>query len=234
MIPKIIHYCWFGGNIKPNLVEKCINSWKAICPDYKIIEWNEKNFDIDQYPYLRWCYDNKKWAFLSDFARLLIVQKYGGIYLDTDVELIKRPDELLNNKAFFGFENDNNVATGLGFGSEADHIIINQMIDEYIQLKPNEQGNYPLIVCPELNTKPLIMNGLQLDGKRQNICGAEVLPEEFMNPYDDPTGRLNITKNTISIHWYSKSWMSKKTILRSKLTKPFHRWFGNDCFRWLK
>ena len=234
MIPKIIHYCWFGGNEKPQLAQKCIDSWKIKCPDYEIIEWNEKNFDIDQHPYLRWCHDNKQWAFLSDFARLLIVQQHGGIYFDTDVELLKSPDEVLNYEAFYGFENNNNVATGLGFGSEKNHKIINEMVNEYLNLKVDEGGKYPLIVCPELNTKPLINNGLQLNGQRQNICGAEIFPEEYFNPYDDPTGRLNKTENTISIHWYSKSWMSKKCILRSKLTKPFHRWFGTDCFRWLK
>lgn len=119
MIPKKIHYCWFGRGEKPKLAKKCIQSWKKYCPDYEIIEWNEDNFDIDQYPYLRWCYDNKKWAFLSDFARLLVVYQNGGIYFDTDVELIKTPDELLGCNAFFGFENDKNIATGLGFGAEA-------------------------------------------------------------------------------------------------------------------
>lgn len=119
MIPKKIHYCWFGMGEKPELAKKCIQSWKKYCPDYEIIEWNEDNFDIDQYPYLRWCYDNKKWAFLSDFARLLVVYQNGGIYFDTDVELIKTPDELLGCNAFFGFENDKNIATGLGFRASA-------------------------------------------------------------------------------------------------------------------
>ena len=95
MLPKIIHYCWFGRNEKPKLAQKCIESWKKQCPDYKIIEWNEDNFDIDQHPYLRWCYNHKKWAFLSDFARLLILEEHGGIYLDTDVEIIKSVDPLL-------------------------------------------------------------------------------------------------------------------------------------------
>mgnify|MGYP001780597132 FL=1 len=118
MIPKKIHYCWFGRGIKPELARKCIQSWEKYCPDYEIIEWNEDNFDINQYPYLRWCYENRKWAFLSDFARLLVVYQNGGIYFDTDVELIRTPDELLMCNAFYGFENDENIATGLGFGAE--------------------------------------------------------------------------------------------------------------------
>ena len=106
MIPKKIHYCWFGNNEKSKKVKKCISSWEKYCTDYEIIEWNEKNFDLSQHPYLQWCHNNKKWAFLSDFARLLIVKQNGGIYFDTDVELLKSPDELLNYSAFYGFEND--------------------------------------------------------------------------------------------------------------------------------
>lgn len=98
MIPRIIHYCWFGRNEKPKLAQKCITSWQKFCPDYKIIEWTEDNFNIDAYPYARFCYQNKKWAFLSDFVRLIVVAEYGGIYFDTDVELLKKPDELLQYK----------------------------------------------------------------------------------------------------------------------------------------
>ena len=234
MIPKKIHYCWFGKNKKPASVNKCLASWKKYCPDYEIIEWNEDNFDLDEYPYLRWCHDNKKWAFLSDFARLLIIKKNGGIYFDTDVELLKKPDELLKYGAFYGFENKRNVATGLGFGATANHYTVIEMIKEYEMLKIDEEGNYPLIVCPALNTKALVKCGLQLTGETQNIGDIVIFSTEFFNPYDDPTGRLNITKNTYSIHWYSKSWMNRSTILRSKLTKPFHRFLGEDCFDWLK
>ena len=118
MIPKKIHYCWFGGAEKPKLAQKCIASWKKLCPDYEFIEWNENSFDVDQYAYTKYCYGAKKWAFLSDFVRLIAVYENGGIYFDTDVELVKQPDDLLNYEAFFGFENDDFVATGLGFGAE--------------------------------------------------------------------------------------------------------------------
>ena len=234
MIPKKIHYCWFGRGEKPELAKKCIQSWIKYCPDYEIIEWNEDNFDIDQYPYLRWCYDNKKWAFLSDFARLLVVYQNGGIYFDTDVELIRTPDELLMCDAFYGFENDKNIATGLGFGAEARNKTVHAMMDQYIELTSDKEGNFPIIKCPELNTKALLPYGLKLNGKYQKLDGAEVFPYDYFNPYDDPTGKLNKTENTVSIHWYSKSWMDKKTILRSKITKPFHRVFGVDCFKRLK
>lgn len=234
MIPKKIHYCWFGRNEKPKAVQNCIASWKKYCPDYEIIEWNEDNFDVSQNEYLDYCYKNQKWAFLSDLARLIIVAQEGGIYFDTDVELVKNPDSLLKYSAFYGFENEKNVATGLGFGAIAHHSSVVSMIQQYNKLKVDEDGNYPMIVCPQLNTQALIKFGLKLNGEKQLLGDVVILPVEYMNPYDDPTGRCNKTSNTISIHWYSKSWMNRRAILRSKLTKPFHRLFGNDCFGWLK
>ena len=231
MIPKKIHYCWFGRSELPALAQKCIASWKKYCPDYEIIQWNEDNFNLDYNGYTRYCYDNKKWAFLSDFARLVVVAEQGGIYFDTDVELLKSPDELLKYGAYYGFENDQNIATGLGFGAEAQHPTVISMIQTYSEIEPDADGIYPMIVCPALNTKALLSFGLKLDGSRQNIGGAEILPTDYMNPYDDPTGRMNKTPNTISVHWYSKSWMSKRTILRSKIMKPLHRIFGVDAFK---
>lgn len=234
MIPKKIHYCWFGRNDLPEKAKKCIASWEKYCPDYEIIQWNEDNFSIDYNTYTRWCYENKQWAFLSDFIRLSVVRKYGGVYFDTDVELIRSIDELVLGEAFYAFETDEYIATGLGFGSEANHVIIKAMEQEYLNLQPNAAGAFTLKTCPQLNTAALLPFGLKRDGSYQCILGATVLPIECMNPYDDATGKLQKTENTYSIHWYSKTWMSWRTILRSKLTKPFHRIFGKDCFQWLK
>lgn len=220
MIPKKIHYCWFGRNEKPKLAKKCIASWRKYCPDYEIIEWNEENFDIDLNPYTRMCYDQKKYAFLTDYVRLLVVAKHGGIYFDTDVEVLKSFDALLDSCAFFGFEDDTHVNTGVGFGAEAGNHVIAQMIAEYDTLL---SGNNGTIGCPILNTRALQKFGLELNGKRQMLNGIEIYPSDYFNPYDDPTGLLNKTKNTYSIHWFAKSWMSKGTILRSTLTKPLHR-----------
>ena len=234
MIPKTIHYCWFGRNSKPKLVKKCIQSWQNVCRDYQIVEWNESNFDLDRHPYLRWCHERSKWAFLSDFSRLLIVYEHGGLYFDTDVELIRNPDHLLNYEAFFGFENNNSVATGLGFGSVAGHPTLEAMIAYYEKLAIGKDGNYPVRGCPIINTEALIPLGLKRDGSMQNVAGAIILPPDYLNPYNDATGCLNKTAHTISIHWYGKSWMSKRAILRSRLTRPFHRLFGVHCFDWLK
>lgn len=240
MIPKTIHYCWFGKGEKPKLALKCIESWKKYCPEFEIIEWNEENFDLDTNGYTRYCYDNKKWAYLSDFVRLCVVAEHGGIYFDTDVELLRSPKELLVYDAYYGFEtrtdsadvSEKNVVvnTGLGFGAVAHHPTVEAMKQQYIDLKPDEAGNYKTVNCPALNTAALVELGLKRDGSRQQIAGAEILPVDFLNPYDDLTGRMFKTENTVSVHWFSKSAVSKGKKLRSKLTRPLHRILGTDFF----
>ncbi len=227
MIPKIIHYCWFGRGEKPKLAQKCIESWKRFCPDYEIIEWNEDNFDINKNEYTKMCYNEKRFAFLSDYVRLLVVNEYGGIYFDTDVELLKNPDELLENEAYFGFETNEYINTGVGFGSVAHGEAVEKMVAEYEILLDGKNG---IVGCPILNTKALLDSGLCLNGKRQTVAGAEIYPVDYFNPYESTTGRLNKTDNTVSVHWYSGMWMSKSQQLRSKITKPLHRMFGVDFF----
>ena len=231
MIPKKIHYCWFGCNPKPHKVEKCIQSWRDQCPDYQIVEWNESNFDCSSRKYYSWCLRNRKWAFLSDLVRLEIVYKHGGIYLDTDVELVKSLDPLLNYHAFFCFETNNYVASGLGFGAEARHPLIQQMIEEYDQFEQDDE--IIPIGCPELNTRTLSKNGLILNGQLQTINQSVILPKEYFNPYEDSTGKLNLTENSYGIHWYFKSALPKTSIWKSRLSRPFHRIFGVDCFNWI-
>lgn len=228
MIPKTIHYCWFGRGEKPKLAQKCIASWHKYCPDYEIIEWNEDTFDLDANPYTRWCYDNRKYAFLSDYARLLIIGDYGGFYFDTDVELVKSLDPLRQHAAVFGFENDEFVNTGEGFGAEPGNPVVLAMLDEYTPLL---DGTHGVIGCPRLNTQTLLRLGLVANGNYQEVSGAVIYPADYFNPYDDPTGKLTRTVNTYSIHWYGKSWMNKSAVLRSKLTRPLHRIFGTSLFR---
>lgn len=228
MIPKVIHYCWFGRGEKPKLAQKCIASWHKFCPDYEIIEWNEDNFDVIMNGYTRMCYEQKKYAFLTDYVRLVIIAEHGGLYFDTDVELLRPLDQLLTHPSFFGFEDAKNINTGVGFGAEPSNPAVQAMLDEYDPLLSGDQG---VIGCPILNTNALKKLGLCLNGEKQDLGDAVVYPIDFFNPYDDPTGRLNKTKNTFSIHWYSKSWLSKSIILRSKLTRPLHRIFGVDAFK---
>ena len=231
MIPKIIHYCWFGGNPKPKMAEKCIESWKKYCPDWQIIEWNEDNFDVNRNGYTKMCIEQRKYAFLSDYVRLFVVAEHGGVYFDTDVEVIKSLEPLLENEAFFGFETPEFVASGLGFGSVAHGTAVEAMLREYDILLDGTKG---VIGCPRLNTAALEKLGLVRDGSMQVVAGAKILPIEYLNPYESNTGRLKKTKNSYSIHWYSASWMSWKKRLRAAITKPFHRIFGVDCFKWLK
>lgn len=234
MIPKKIHYCWFGGSPMPKLAEKCIRSWKKYCPDYEIVRWDETNFDVRSIPYTRWCHENQKWAFLSDYVRLAVVAREGGIYLDTDVELLRSPDELLSSEAWYGFENETNVNTGQGFGAEACHPTVEAMLWQYEAIAPDESGNYPEQACPALNTAALLPMGLIPNGKLQTVAGAVILPADYLNPYDNATGQLTVTPNTISIHHYAKSWISPLMRLRSALTRPLHRIFGKNCFSWAK
>ena len=222
MIPKTIHYCWFGRGEKPKLVCKCIDSWKKYCPDYEIIEWNEDNFDTACNEYVKSAYEQKKYAFLTDYARLKIIYENGGIYFDTDVEVIRSFDDLLLDKAFIGFEDREHVNTGMGFGAEQKNIAVLKMLQEYDHVIMS--GDF--VGCPILNTSGLLKCGLILNGQTQRLDEISIYGKEYFNPYDDPTGRLNITQKTYSIHWYAKSWMSKKTILRSKVSKPIHRLFS--------
>ena len=155
MIPKVIHYCWFGNNPLPFEVKKCINSWKKICPDYEIRRWDETNFDVYQNDFIKSAYGSKAWAFVSDYARLKIVYDEGGIYLDTDVELKKSLDELRKNEGFFAIQQEGHYCnTGLGFGAKKENEIVKTMLDLYDDLIYSEENKFS-IACPYLNTKAL-------------------------------------------------------------------------------
>lgn len=223
MIPKIIHYCWFGRNPKPPMAEKCIASWKKYCPDYEIIEWNEDNYDLSKAPlYVRQAYEAKKWAFITDYVRLQVVYENGGIYMDTDVELIKSPDPLLSHSAYFGFEDGKCIATGLGFGAVKGYDVLKEMMDDYQHIPfIREDGSYDNLPCPTRNTHVFLNHGLQQDNSKQVLEGnVLILPKEVLCPIDYVTNRRNITENTVSIHWYAASWYSE-----------FDRQFHEQCRR---
>lgn len=156
MIPKIIHYCWFGGNPKPEIIEKCIASWKKYCPDWEIVEWNESNYDVSSYPYVQEAYEAKKWAFVSDVVRLDVVFRLGGIYLDTDVELFQSIDFLRECDAFFVFETNRNINTGIGFGSEANHPAVDSMLSYYKDRHFCVGGKLDMTPCPAKNTEAIV------------------------------------------------------------------------------
>lgn len=213
MIPKKIHYCWFGRNPKPKLAEKCLRSWKKYCPDYEIIEWNEDNYDLNSAPlYVRQAYEAKKWAFVTDYVRLQVVYDYGGIYMDTDVELVKPLDHLLDNKAYFGFEDKTYIATGLGFGAEAETGILKELMDDYQDipfLLPD--GTYDTSPCPGRNTTVFLKHHLVQDGSYQILEGnILILPSIYLCPIDFETKLRRYSPDTISIHWYDASWQTEQ------------------------
>ena len=212
-IPKIIHYCWFGGNPKPKLVQKCIRSWKKYCPDYKIVEWNESNFDVNIIPYCREAYHAKKWAFVSDYARLFIIHKYGGIYMDTDVELIKPLDQLLDLDCFLGFQHEKYVNNGLILGAVNGNSFVKKNAEIYERLifEPHIDSNH-FVVCQEYTTNLLANMGLTIPdtGALQIVDNVTIFPSEYFCPYDHRTFKLSVTANTYAIHHFASSWWDSK------------------------
>ena len=227
MIPKKIHYCWFGGAPLTTMAKKCIQSWKKYCPDYDIIEWNESNYDIAKNQYMKEAYDSKKWGFVPDYARLDIIYKYGGIYLDTDVELVKPLDELLKNFAYVGCERSGIVALGLGFGAEKGNDLIYKMLCQYNELHfLNENGTPNLIPAPVHQTSLLKNYGLVESENIQEILGVRVYPKEYFNPYDFDSGKISLSKNTYSIHHYAASWTTTTNKINTVLYHILYRLFG--------
>lgn len=217
MIPKIIHYCWFGGNEIPKSVRACIATWKKFCPDYEIILWNESNFDVNSHPFVKKAYECKAWAFVTDYVRLKVIYENGGIYLDTDVELIKSLDGLLQNKCYFGLQQGKNLcATGLGFGAEKGASILYKLMTSYDDVKFNLE-NKSQMACPFLNTKVFIENGyVPTDGIFKND-EFTIYPSCYFDPYSTQTKSNILNEHTYSIHHYSASWCSFTQRMKRKL-----------------
>lgn len=209
MIPKIIHYCWFGNKKIPLKFKKYIKSWKRHCPDYEIKLWNETNYDINKNNFLSDAAKAGKWAFVSDYARLDIIEQFGGIYLDTDVELIKNLDNLLNYQGFAGFECSDYVNFGLGFGAEAHNPLVKEMKDFYTNSHFSEDfiKNY---TCPIVQTKILMKHGLINNRYEQEIEGFHIFPTDYFCPMNYNQILDNLTKNSYSIHHFAATWFSKK------------------------
>lgn len=222
MIPKVIHFCWFGDKKMPPLAKKCIKSWKKHCPDYEIKLWNEKNFNLDVNRYVREAYEAKKWAFITDYARLYIVYHYGGIYLDTDVELLKPLDSLLDHKAFFGIEATPNkcIATGLGFGAEKENPVVKEIMDQYENIPFDlGDGQYDMTPCPDRNTQVFEKHGYDHVDACKDINGVRILSSDYMCPKDFKTHKVNLTENTLSVHHYDGSWQPFSTKIKCYVAK---------------
>ena len=212
MIPKTIHYCWFGYKPLPDLAQRCIASWQKYLPDYELREWNEGNFDVHILPYTADAYAAGKYAFVSDYARFWVLYKYGGVYFDTDVELIRPIDDVLARGPFMGFEIENKdrlaVAPGLGLAAEPGMRLYQEILAHYGTMQfAREDGSLDPYTMIPMVTELLVAAGLKGDGTIEHIAGIDIYPPEWFNPFNDLTGRMRKTENTRSIHWFAKSWM---------------------------
>ena len=219
MIPKVIHSIWVGGNPKSDLVKICENSWKKYCVDYTFIEWNEDNFDIDSSPlYVKEAYKKKKWAFVSDYIRLWVLYNYGGVYLDTDMELLKSIDSLLESKSFSGFEDNEFVAVGI-LGTIKSNPLIKKTLEHY-ETKSfiREDNSIDTNTIVHILTEKLKEIGLVCDGKEQLLENDfKIYSQTYFYPTDFKTGKTKMHKNTYTNHHYDSSWLTKTQKIRIKL-----------------
>lgn len=218
MIPKIIHYCWFGEKDKPAIVQKCIESWKLYLPDYEFMEWNESTFDINSYLFTRESYGIGNYAFVSDYVRVYALYNYGGIYLDTDTEILKSLDPFLNENSFWGFEEKNYIATSL-IGAEPNNNVIKEFLDYYSEFSLYDtEGKVKKFTNVLVVSDILKKRGIILDGNYQKIEGiATVYPQEYFSPYDYINCYKKSTENTVAIHHFYKSWLPLPQRIKSKL-----------------
>lgn len=228
MIPKIIHCFWFGENSLSPLAEKCIDSWRKNCPDYEIKFWNEQNYDVSKNNYMLQTYNAQKYGFTVDFARLDVVYTYGGIYLDTDVELMKSLDSFLNDGCFMGFETQKTVALGLGFGAEAGNETILELMKAYDDMNfilPD--GSLNLRPSPGIQTEVLKRLGMKQNGEEQTICNnCHIYPKDVFNPCDLDTRKIQLKPNSVAIHHYAGSWLTKENQRNNKIYSLIARLCG--------
>ena len=234
-IPKIVHYCWFGGNEIGESGARCIETWKRFLPDYQIIRWDESNFDVGSCCYCAEAYEAKKWAFVSDYARFKILYKYGGIYLDTDVEILSNYEEIIDAGPFMGIGHDYDpcevlpkgdlpitVNPGNGLGITPGHELYKDILDSYESSHfVSPKGDLNLETVVERVTKILIEHGLMPTQGIQEIDGIQIYPAEYLCPLNYSTGKLTITDNTFSIHHFDSSWLTKQQLFEHRLNSYF-------------
>lgn len=225
-IPKIIHYCWFGDGQIPKENQAYIDEWKTICPDYRIIKWDESNYDVNKVAFMREAAKCKQWAFVSDYARLDIVNTYGGIYLDVDVQLLKNFGNLLENKSFWGIEKDYNhelyVASGLGFGSVAHNLVLSELLDFY---QDEQFSKESLAAAPVFCRRIFEKHGFEQKNKIQQLDFGAIYPTEYFDTMNC-FGKIKITKNSISTHHYLGSWINNPKNSENMLLKKCVYYFG--------
>lgn len=211
VIPRKIHYIWAGGAEMPDMLKRCIASWYQYCPDFKIIRWDEKNYDFTKCQYMKEAYEAKKWGFVSDYARLDIVYREGGIYFDTDVELLKPIDKLLCDNAFFGFAANYCINTGGGFGAVKKHPFVKELRNGYHNQKfIDRDGKFNLKTCYEYQNPIFMENGFSLENVYQKKDGVVLYPSEVFSPKGIMNFTECFTENTYAVHHGSLSWVNKR------------------------
>lgn len=227
-IPKVIHYCWFGGKPLPKMAKKCIKSWKKYLPDYEIKQWDESNFDVNIIPYTAEAYKAGKYAFVSDYARYWILNQYGGIYFDTDVEVIKPLDDIISRGSFMGCQNKYNpektalslaVAPGLGLACYPHHPFYGEMVDLYNKLHfIKEDGSLHLKTIVHYTTEQLVKHGLINTPDIQTVDDITIYPWDYFCPMR-PTLEMELTSNSRTIHLFSASWETKSVKIRKAIKR---------------
>lgn len=212
-IPKKIHYCWFGKGEIPYQNRIWMDTWKRYCSDYEIIEWNETNYDVTKNQYMHSAYKLQKWGFVSDYARLDVIYNYGGIYLDTDVEIIRSLDELLYQDAFAGVECSKKINTGLGFGAVPRFHIVEALLNSYDGIQFDDKN---MVACPALNEEVFRKYNFVRNGNYQRVGGMTIYPEKVLSGKNAFTGVVSPTDHTFAIHHYDGTWVAEEKNIRKK------------------
>lgn len=220
MIPKIIHYCWFGRSKMPPLAIKCIESWEKNLPEYEIKEWNENNFDLNMYPYVREAYDNRKFAFVTDVVRLYVLYEEGGIYMDTDVEVLKSLDPYLQHNAFSGFEDDIHIPTGIIASEKGGKWVKDNLAYYNNRHFIKEDGTMDLTTNVITLTNYMLSLGLKQDNSYQDFPNLITLyPKDYFCPKSYIDGNIYLTNRTVTIHHFAGSWIPKEARLHFFIKK---------------
>lgn len=235
MIPKKIHYCWFGNNPLPDSAKKCINSWKKHLPDFEIICHNESDYNLKENTYAKEAYDNKKYAFVSDYARLKTIYDEGGIYFDVDVELVRPLNYEMLKNGFFAKENSKHINTGIGFAANKGDKSIKKMLDDYKYISfVKKDGSFDETPCPIRNTNS-IKNEIKKRDGFEYIDEKPIYPRDYFAPLDFNTGLLKQTKNTYAIHLGNASWLDDKTrhriLRRNELISKYGKRVGKPLYK---